>query len=88
LPQLEDGRVLTVTSIVWATGYRPDYSWIKFDVTDNSGWPKTHRGVSEKFSGLYFVGMVFQYGLTSGLVGGVGRDAAYVVNHLKKARAL
>ena len=30
--------------------------------------------------------MVFQYGLTSGLVGGVGRDAAYVINHLKKMK--
>lgn len=88
LPQLEDGRVLKVTSIVWATGYRPDFSWIKFDVTDHSGWPQTNRGVSEKFMGLYFVGMVFQYGLTSGLVGGVGRDAAFIVNHLKKVKAI
>lgn len=88
LPQLEDGRVLTVTSIVWATGYRPDFSWIKFDVTDNSGWPQSNRGISEKFKGLYFVGMVFQFGLTSGLVGGVGRDAAYVVNHLTKNKTI
>lgn len=88
LPQLEDGRVITVTSIVWATGYRPDFSWIKFNVSDNSGWPQTNRGVSAKFKGLYFVGMVFQFGLTSGLVGGVGRDAAFVVNHLRKTKAL
>jgi putative flavoprotein involved in K+ transport len=87
LPQLEDGRILTVASIVWATGYRPDFSWIKFDVSDKQGWPLTNRGVSEKFPGLYFVGMVFQYGLTSGLVGGVSRDAAFVVNHLKKSVA-
>jgi len=84
MPLLEDGRILTVSSIVWATGYRPDFSWIKLDVTDNNGWPQTNRGVSEKYMGLYFVGMVFQYGLTSGLVGGVSRDAAFVVNHLKR----
>ncbi len=83
MPQLEDGRVMSVASIVWATGYRPDYSWIKFEVTDDSGWPVAHRGISERFRGLYFVGMVFQFGLTSGLVGGVGRDAAFVVNHLR-----
>ena len=87
LPQLEDGRTLSVSSIVWATGYRPDFSWIKLDVSDQSGRPQTKRGVSEKFVGLYFVGMLFQYGLTSGLVGGVGRDAAYVVNHIKKSKA-
>jgi len=88
LPQLEDGRVLSVTSIVWATGYRPDFSWIKLDITDNSGWPQTNRGISEKFKGLFFVGMLFQFGLTSGLVGGVGRDAAFVVNHLRKTNKI
>lgn len=88
LPQLEDGRIITVASIVWATGYRPDFSWIKFNESDNSGWPQTYRGVSAKFKGLYFVGMLFQYGLTSGLVGGVGRDAAYIVNHLKKNKTI
>jgi putative flavoprotein involved in K+ transport len=84
-PELEDGRVITVNSIVWATGYKPDFSWIKPDVTENNGWPKTNRGISEELKGLYFVGMVFQFGLTSGLVGGVGRDAAFVVNHIKNS---
>ncbi len=83
LPQLQDGRELKVASIVWATGFKPDFSWIQMDVTDKSGWPKTNRGVSENYNGLYFVGMLFQYGLTSGLVGGVSRDAAFVVNHLR-----
>jgi putative flavoprotein involved in K+ transport len=86
LPQLEDGRVLSVSSIVWATGYKPDFSWIKLDVTNEHGWPETERGISKEFRGLYFVGMVFQFGLTSGLVGGVGRDAAFVVNHLHKMK--
>lgn len=77
-PVLEDGRVLEVTSIVWATGYRPDFSWIDFPVADASGWPSGDRGVSDTAPGLYFVGMPFQFGLTSGLIGGVGRDAAHV----------
>lgn len=84
LPLLDDGRILEVASIVWATGYKPDFSWIKFDVSDAAGWPKTYRGISKEFQGLYFAGMIFQFGLTSGLVGGVGRDAAYLVNHLHK----
>ena len=86
LPQLEDGRVLQVSSIVWATGFKPDFSWIKFSVTGENGWPNAPRGISKDFKGLYFTGMVFQFGLTSGLVGGVGRDAAFVVNHIKKER--
>lgn len=86
LPLLDNGQILTVTSIVWATGYKPDFSWIKFDVAGDNGWPKTRRGISENFQGLYFVGLVFQYGLTSGLVGGVGRDAKFVADHLHHAK--
>lgn len=83
-PLTEDGHVLSVDSVVWATGYKPDFSWINLDITDETGWPRIDRGISEKYQGLYFVGMVFQYGLTSGLVGGVGRDAAFVINHLQR----
>jgi putative flavoprotein involved in K+ transport len=32
--------------------------------------------------GLYFVGLLFQYALTSSLVGGVGRDAEYIAKHI------
>jgi putative flavoprotein involved in K+ transport len=77
-PKSEDNSVIKVSSVVWATGYKPDFSWIGMDVTDETGWPLTNRGVSPVSKGLYFIGMPFQYGLTSGLVGGVGRDAAYI----------
>ena len=83
LPMLEDGSILKVRSVIWATGYRPDFSWIRFDMTDESGWPLSERGISTVKKGLYFIGMPFQFGLTSGLVGGVGRDAAYIARHLK-----
>ena len=69
--------MVNVSSIVWATGYKPDFSWIDPDITDKeNGWPVTKKGVSVHIPGMYFMGMIFQYGLTSGLVGGVGRDAA------------
>jgi putative flavoprotein involved in K+ transport len=85
LPQLADGRVLEVGSVVWATGFRPDFSWVRFDITDESGWPAGKRGVSTLAPGLFFLGMPFQYGLTSGLVGGVGRDAAFLARHIHAA---
>jgi len=84
LPLLEDDRTVAVDSIVWATGYRPDFSWIKIDSNNYSGWPETNRGISKDSEGLYFIGIIFQFGLTSGLVGGVGRDASFVVKHLHK----
>lgn len=83
-PKLEDERKLVVSSIVWATGFKPDFSWIDLKITDeNNGWPKTNRGVSTEIEGMCFIGMLFQYGLTSGLVGGVGRDAAYIAKRIR-----
>jgi putative flavoprotein involved in K+ transport len=87
-PKLEDGSIVKVSSIVWATGFKPDFSWIGLDVTDEkNGWPVTKRGVSTKVKGMYFMGMLFQYGLTSGLIGGVGRDAAFIVKHIQRNKA-
>ncbi len=87
MPKLEDGRIVKINSVIWATGFRPDFSWIELDIPfDKSGWPVTKRGISSDESGLYFTGMLFQYGLTSGLIGGVGRDSAFVVKHLRKNR--
>jgi putative flavoprotein involved in K+ transport len=83
-PLLENDRVIKVRSVVWATGYKPDFSWIEMDISNKLGWPVTHRGVSTLRNGLYFVGVPFQFGLTSGLVGGVGRDAAYVSRYIQK----
>jgi putative flavoprotein involved in K+ transport len=71
-----------VRSVIWATGYRPAFHWIEGLPLDSDGWPATSRGVVPELPGLYFVGMPFQYALTSGLVGGVGRDAEYVVEHV------
>lgn len=86
LPRLEDGRVLSVSTVVWATGYRPDFRWIDSAVTDELGWPAAPRGIA-RVAGLYFVGMPFQYGLTSGLVGGVSRDAEFVARAIRDRRS-
>jgi putative flavoprotein involved in K+ transport len=85
-PRLADGRVLQVSTVVWATGFRPEFGWVSFPMTDESGWPAGSRGVSSMVPGLYFVGMPFQYGLTSALVGGVGRDAAFVAERIARRR--
>jgi putative flavoprotein involved in K+ transport len=82
LPVLDDGRVLDVANVVWCTGFRQDFSWIDLPVTGDDGWPLETRGVVPSSPGLYFVGLAFQYGFASMLVGGAGRDAEYVVKHL------
>jgi len=60
-----DGQVLNVSSIIWATGFKLDFSWIDLKVTDEkNGWPLTNRGVSNEVKGMYFMGMLFQYSRT------------------------
>ncbi len=84
LPVMEDGTVVNVKTVIWCTGFKPDFSWIDIDILNATGWPDTIRGISTKQKGLFFMGMPFQFGLASGLVGGVGRDAKYVVEKLVK----
>lgn len=82
MPVLEDGRVLDVANVVWCTGFRPDYEWINApDVVGEDGWPKGARGVATA-PGLYFLGVPFQYGFTSMLVAGAGRDAGHIVDRI------
>jgi putative flavoprotein involved in K+ transport len=81
-PRLADGRALEVAVVVWATGYRPDFGWIDLPVFDDAGDPIHHRGVVAAAPGLYFLGLPFQYTPTSDHVGGVGRDAHHLAQHL------
>lgn len=81
-PMFDDGHTARVSSIIWSTGYKPNYSWIEPDISDEKGWPLNKRGVSSRVEGLYFIGIPFQFRLTSGLTGGVGKDAKYIINHI------
>ena len=87
-PQLEDGRVLPAAGVVWATGFRPDYGWIRMPVLDSHGSPLHSRGVIEGAPGLYFVGLPFQTGLSSSLLGGVGKDAETIAGRMARNREL
>jgi len=81
-PVLADGQVLDVANVVWSTGFRPDYGWIRApDFLGDDGWPKGVRGAATA-PGLYFLGVPFTFGFTSMLVAGAGRDAGYVVDRI------
>jgi putative flavoprotein involved in K+ transport len=82
LPVLADGRVLDVANVVWCTGFGKDVSWIDVNVTGEDGWPEQTNGAVESSPGLYFVGLPFLYSFASMLVGGVGRDARRVADHI------
>ena len=77
-PVLADGRVLDIASVIWCTGYAPDFGWIQLPVFGTDGYPQHRRGVVSGEPGLYFVGLRYLDRLNSSLIGGVGADAAYV----------
>ncbi|HET6166410.1 MAG TPA: NAD(P)-binding domain-containing protein [Marmoricola sp.] len=86
-PQTEDGTVLDVANVVWCTGFTPDFAWIDIPGLDSSGRLASERGVTAE-PGLYVIGQQFQYMFNSHTVGGVGKDAAYVVRHIdERAKA-
>jgi putative flavoprotein involved in K+ transport len=85
-PVLEDGRRLEVSNVIWCTGYAPNYDWIDLPLQTHNGFPLHDRGVVQSCPGLYFVGLLFLYSLSSALLGGVGRDARYIVKHIVSTR--
>jgi putative flavoprotein involved in K+ transport len=70
-----------IRSIIWATGYKYDYSLAKFPVLDEDGYPLQSRGVSD-VPGLYFLGMHFLHKRISGLPWGIAADAEHVAEHI------
>jgi putative flavoprotein involved in K+ transport len=81
-PVLANGSVLEVSNVIWCTGYAPQYDWIDLPLRTHNGLPIHDRGVVESPPGLYFVGLLFLYSLSSALLGGVGRDARHIVEHI------
>lgn len=81
-PLLADGQVLDVANVLWCTGFSQDFGIIHPAVTDVSGWPTDTGGVMTDLPGLYFMGLLFQRGFYSMLIGGVGRDARYIARHI------
>ena len=66
-----------ITTVLWAGGFRPAFSWIDFTIFDELGFPRATRGVSE-VPGLAFVGLPWLHKRKSPLLLGVGDDAAHV----------
>jgi putative flavoprotein involved in K+ transport len=86
-PVLEDGRVLDVRNVIWCTGFRPDYSWIRFPIEmGEDGYPVQYRGAVDSAPGLYFVGMLFLHSFTSMLIAGTSTDAERVATHIATRR--
>ena len=75
---LNDGSVKTV---IWATGYRPDYSWLDVPVLDRKGRIR-HDGGVVGAPGMYVMGLPFMRRRKSSFIDGAGEDAADLAEHL------
>jgi putative flavoprotein involved in K+ transport len=79
--RFQDGSRLEVSAVIWATGYRPDYSWIKLPIFDEDGRLRHRRGVTD-VPGLSFLGLTWQYTRGSALIGWVKDDAEFIAERI------
>ena len=77
-----DRSELEVDAVIWATGYRPDYSWIELPVFDPDGRVRHRRGVTD-VPGLYFLGLTWQHTRGSALLGWVKDDAEFIAERIE-----
>jgi putative flavoprotein involved in K+ transport len=79
--RFEDGSELEVNAVIWATGYRPDFSWIDLPILDPNGRLRHRRGVTD-VPGLFFLGLTWQWTRGSALIGWVKDDAAFLAERI------
>jgi putative flavoprotein involved in K+ transport len=79
--RFSDGSGLDIGSVIWATGFRNDHSWIDAPIFDDRHRVVHRRGVTDS-AGLYFLGLTWQYTRGSALIGWVGDDAAYIADQI------
>ena len=84
--RFDDGSELEVDAVIWATGYRPDYSWITLPVFDKDGRTLHRRGVTD-IPGLYFLGLTWQHTRGSALIGWVKDDAEFIAERIAAYQA-
>ena len=82
-----DGGTVQVRTVIWATGFRPDYSWIQVPGVLTDGSVAHRRGVTE-VPGVYFLGLSWQHTRGSALLGFVGNDAAYLADRIAAKQAV
>lgn len=77
----DDGSEVQVDAVIWATGYRPDFSWIDLPIVDENGRLRHRRGVTD-VPGLLFLGLTWQWTRGSALIGWVKDDAAFLAERI------
>ena len=76
-----DLEAASVSTVIWATGYRRSYPWLNVDVRGEDGELEHRRGITA-VKGLYALGLRFQHRRKSHFIGGVGEDARFLASLL------
>jgi putative flavoprotein involved in K+ transport len=79
--RFEGGGEVEVDGVIWATGYRPDHSWINLPIFNDAGRLRHRRGVTD-VPGLYFLGLTWQHTRGSALIGFVKDDAEFIAERI------
>ena len=74
-------REENIGTIIWANGYGYNFDWLKLPITDANGVPIQQRGVTA-CPGVYFLGLHWMHTFRSAILSFVGRDAAYLADHI------
>lgn len=82
IAMFSDGEQASFSNVIWATGFRPSYKWLHVPgALNDAGRPLHERGVSP-IKGLFYIGQPWQHSRSSALLGGVGADAGYLIQHM------
>jgi putative flavoprotein involved in K+ transport len=81
-----DLRSAGIRTVIWGTGYRYNFGWVRVPVFDQTGFPLHQRGVTAA-PGLYFLGLPWLHTRKSGLLFGVGEDAAFLASTIATRQA-
>lgn len=76
-----DCKQSNIGSVIWATGYTSNFSWVDLPVFDGKGYPGHERGVTA-MNGVYFLGLPWLYTWGSGRFSGIARDANYLADYI------
>jgi putative flavoprotein involved in K+ transport len=81
-----DYRATGISTVIWATGYSFDFSWIDLPILNGRGEPQHDRGIAP-IQGLYFLGLPWLSKMNSSFLNGVGDDAARLAEHIRSGAA-
>ncbi len=83
-----DLRRAGVRTVIWATGFRSDWSWVELPLLDDAGYPSHRRGISERVPGMYVLGLPWLHTWGSARFAGIDVDAAHVAGAIAERARL